>query len=70
MTSGVAGDAAVGEEIGRVGKDGVEAAVGIFGGNGVEQFKVVAVVKPQPVAGIMEGEFWERVFGGTSYTSP
>jgi len=29
----VATDAAVGKKIGRVGKDGVEAALGIFGGN-------------------------------------
>jgi len=39
----VAGDAAVGEEIGRVSEDGVEPAFGIFGGDGVEQFEAVAV---------------------------
>lgn len=44
----VAGDAAVGEEVGRVGKDAVEAALGIFGGNGIEEFEAVAVVEPKP----------------------
>jgi hypothetical protein len=45
--SGVATDAAVGEEIGRVGKYHVEAAFGIFGGDGVEEFEAVAVVKAE-----------------------
>jgi len=54
--TGVAGDAAVGKEIGRVGKDGVEAAGGILGGNGVQQFEAVSVIEPQPVAGIVEDE--------------
>jgi hypothetical protein len=30
---------------GGVGKDGVEAAFGIFGGNGVEEFETIAVVE-------------------------
>jgi len=49
----VAGDTAIGpafaqklrpgrQEIRRVGKDGVEPAVGIFGRDGVEQFEAVA----------------------------
>ena len=42
---GVTGDAAVGEKIRRVGKDAVEAALGIFLGNGVEQFEAVAVIE-------------------------
>ena len=42
---GVAGDAAVGQEVGRVGEDGVEAAFGILGSDGVEQLEAVAVVK-------------------------
>ena len=33
------------QEIRRVGKDGIEPAVGIFGGDGVEQFEAVAVVE-------------------------
>jgi hypothetical protein len=45
--AGVTGDAAVGEEIGRVGKNHVEAAFGIFGGDGVEEFEAVAVVKAE-----------------------
>lgn len=53
--SGVATDAAVGKEIGRVGKDGVEAAfVAVFIINGVEEFEAVAMIKPQSVAGIMK----------------
>ena len=52
----VAGDAAVGpafaqklrpgrQEIRRVGKDGVEPAVGIFGRDGVEEFQTIAAIK-------------------------
>ena len=42
----VAGDAAVGEEIGRArAKMAAEAAIGMFGGDGIEEFKGVAVVK-------------------------
>src|SRR5208282_2271742 len=52
--AGVAGDAAVGEEIGRVGEDAVEAAFGIFGGDGVEQLEAVAVVKPEAAGGVGE----------------
>ena len=51
--AGVTGDAAVGQEIRRVGKDGVEAAFGIFGGDGVKEFQGVAVIKAD-----------ERVVGG------
>jgi len=43
--AGVAGDAAVGEEIGRVGEDGVEAAFGVFGGDGIEEVEAVALVE-------------------------
>jgi hypothetical protein len=43
--SGVATDAAVGKKIRRVGKDGVEPAFGIFGGNGVEEFEGIAVIE-------------------------
>jgi hypothetical protein len=52
--SGVATDAAVGKKIRRVGKDGVEAAFGIFGGNGVEQFEAVAVIEAEE--GMVGGE--------------
>ena len=41
----VAGDAAVGEEVWRVGEDAVEAAFGVFGGDGVEEFEAVALVE-------------------------
>jgi hypothetical protein len=46
------GDAAVREEVRRVGKDGVEPAFGIFGGDGVEQFEGVAVIEPDAARGI------------------
>jgi hypothetical protein len=50
----VATDAAVGRKIRRVGKDGVETACGISGGNGVEQFEAVAVVKPEAARVVAE----------------
>lgn len=50
--AGVTGDAAVGKEIGRVGKDGVEPAVGIFGGDGVEEFQAIALIEPE-AAGVI-----------------
>ncbi len=54
--AGVATDAAVGEEIGRVGKDGVEpSGVAVFGVDGVEEFEAVAVVEPQGAVGVGEG---------------
>ena len=34
------------QEIRWVGEDGVEPAFGIFGGNGVQQIKAIAVVEP------------------------
>ena len=44
--AGVAGDAAVGEEIGRVGKDGVEAAgISMPGINGVQQLQTISVIE-------------------------
>jgi hypothetical protein len=36
----------VGQEIRRVGKDGVEPAIGIFGVDGVQQFEGIAVIEP------------------------
>jgi len=46
--AGVATDAAVGEEIGRVGENGVEAAgVAVFGVDGIEEFEAVAVVEAE-----------------------
>ena len=42
----MAGDAAVGEEIGRVGKDGVEASgISMPGINGVEEFQTISVIQ-------------------------
>jgi hypothetical protein len=52
--AGVTGDAAIREEIRRVGEDGVESAVGIFGGDGVEQFEAVAMVQTEE--GVVGGE--------------
>jgi len=43
----VAGDAAVGEEIGRVGKDGVESALRIFGRDGVKERETIGVVEAE-----------------------
>lgn len=43
--AGVAGDAAVGEEIRRVGKYGVKPAFRIFGGNGVQEREAIRVVQ-------------------------
>ena len=40
----------------RVGEDGVEPAVGIFGGDGVEEFEAVAVVEPDAACGVGEGK--------------
>ena len=54
--AGVAGDATVGEEIWRVGEDAVEAALGIFCGDGVEQFKAVAVIKPKATGRVGEDQ--------------
>jgi hypothetical protein len=48
--AGVAGDAAVGEEVGRVGKDEVD---GIFQ-NGGEDFEAVALVEAEVVGGVVE----------------
>jgi len=58
----VAGDAAVGEEVGRVGEDEVD---GGFGEEG-EEFEAVAVVEADVVAGGVEdggGEFDGRLGG-------
>ena len=67
---GVAGDAAVGEEIGRVGKDAVEAAFGIFDGDGVEEFEAVALVKPERAGGVGENQFGKASVPLTPSLSP
>ena len=41
------GDAAVGQKVWRVGKDGVEPAIGIFGGDGIEEFEGIAAIKAE-----------------------
>jgi len=51
----VAGDAAVGEEVGRVGEDEVD---GGFGEEG-EEFEGVAVVEADVVARVVEDGRWE-----------
>src|ERR1700740_580008 len=58
--AGVAGDAAVGEEVGRVGEDEVD---GIFG-DGVEDFEAVALVDADLVLGVVEGEMPAECFAG------
>jgi len=50
------------QEIRRVGKDGVEPAVGIFGGDGVEQFEAVAVVEPDFFGRKNQAWGWGPVF--------
>jgi hypothetical protein len=47
----VAGDAAVGEEIGRVGEDEVDGGFGDLG----EEVEAVAVVHAEVVLGVVEG---------------
>lgn len=47
--AGVTGDAAVGEEVGRVGEDHVETAVGVLGGDGVHNLEAVALVEEDAV---------------------
>ena len=47
--AGVTGDAAVGEEVGRVGEDHVKTAVGVFGGDGIHHFEAVALVEEDAV---------------------
>jgi len=44
----------------RVGKDGVESAVGIFGGDGVEEFEGISAIKTDE--GVVGGEdkLWHR----------
>jgi hypothetical protein len=53
--AGVAGDAAVGEEVGRVGEDEVGGGFG----NGGEDFQAVAVVETKVVFGVVESEGWK-----------
>ena len=57
--AGVAGDAAIGEEVGRVGEDEVD---GIFR-NGGEDFQAVAVVDAEVVFFVVEGGGGQRVGG-------
>ena len=49
--AGVAGDAAVGEEVGRVGEDEVNG----FGGHGGENFEAVALENFDVVFAVVEG---------------
>ena len=57
--SGVAGDAAVGEEVGRVGEDEVDGGFGDF----CEDFEAVAKVDAEVVFGVVEGGCGQRVGG-------
>src|SRR5579864_6892537 len=54
--AGVAGDAAVGEEVGRVGEDEVD---GIWRKGG-EDFEAIALVEAEVVVGVVEDGGWER----------
>jgi len=60
--AGVAGDAAVGEEVGRVGEDEVDGGCG----EGGEEFEGVSMVEAEMMLGIVEGQGFgeERVGGG------
>jgi len=49
--SGVAGDAAVGEEVGRVGEDEVDGGFGYLG----EDVEAVALIDAEVVLGVVEG---------------
>jgi hypothetical protein len=49
--AGVTGDAAVGEEVGRVGEDEVDGG----GGDGGEDVEAIAVVEAEVVGGVVEG---------------
>ena len=49
--SGVAGDAAVGKEVGRIGEDEVHA----FGGERGEDFQAVGLVDGDVMFGVVEG---------------
>src|SRR5580704_18561173 len=53
--AGVAGDAAVGEEIGRVGEDEVDGGFG----DGGKDFEAVALVEAEVVFFVVEGGGWE-----------
>jgi hypothetical protein len=53
----VAGDAAVGEEVGRVGEDEVDGGFGDLG----EEVEAVALVEAEVVFGVVEGGSWEGV---------
>ncbi len=55
----VTGDAAVGEEVGRVGEHHVETAVGMFRSDGVEDLKTVALVEEDAV-GVVAVDAIER----------
>src|SRR5712692_6853627 len=55
--AGVAGDAAVGEEVGRVGEDEVNGG----GGDGGEEVEAVALVEAEVVFGVVERWCWESV---------
>ena len=65
--AGVAGDAAVGEEVRRVGEDQVDGIVGDF----FEEFEAIAVVEADVVLGVVEnggGEICrERVGDGLGH---
>src|SRR6202022_2595539 len=60
--AGVASDAAVGEEIGRVGEDEID---GIFGDGG-EDFEAVALVEAEVVFGVVESGGGEMRSGGSA----
>ena len=60
--SGMAGDAAVGEEVRRVGEDEVDG----IGGNFFEDFEAIALIEANVVFGVVEyggGESWDWRIG-------
>ena len=52
---GVAGDAAVGKKIRGIGENGVESALRVFGGDGVEEPETIAVIETEEWA--VAGEY-------------
>jgi len=62
--AGVTGDAAVGKEIGRVGEDGVETALRIFGGDGVQELEAIGMVEADERAVVAEDEIGSGLHRG------
>jgi hypothetical protein len=60
----MAGDASIGEEIGGVGENGIEATFGILGGYCVKEFKGVAMIEPDATVVVTVDEARRRRWNG------